>query len=1045
MPKFGCLMLVLPHEAACIVREWGASQVAPEFLYGDGLETFTHVTAKYGFTETPLIVGCLRDILSRVRPPSALISGLSSFPDGGDGDVLKLDVESDDLHALYHLLSERFSCEDRFYPDYQPHTTVAYVTPGMGEGLAELDPPPPLEITFKNAIYSDAQGRKTVIPFGGKVMADLRVGDRVSVVDDNGGEWIKSGTVTYIGDRVEVIGDDKISGMWPARFVRKKTLSAMDSTAGGALIAPPSFPSRLYTPRRKVIAPVVKRWDRLGKGIEKKKDKRGYNICYDTDSGKRAPCNPKPGGAASAPKKPNEPKAPKEKPQKASAEQLEHSLRGAMESGAPTTLGAALGINNALLQLTDTDIRNLRQKFGLTKGGKKGDKKGDKKADRVSSLVEHALAKVGIERPGDKLKRVLNEAPDQESRLTALRDAVAGGLTAAEAYDAVRKLDIDPDDAMELAQEAMKASTKVPRQRTPRKPAEKQPGKPQAGPQPPEPGFTGEDDNGHCWQDGVMIPCEELEGDDGRSGTDRAGDEGAGGESAGDGGEVEGETERLGDQTATQSGDSEAGPTGASAANSLSSGQGKRVIAEMGRINKKLDTYEKFFRRKGQGHVADWVASLRKHVNEVGGPAALAALGPPPPEGTKQTEGPVQYWGVGTEEQNWKNMGQFIEAYLGRNGIIAVTGDTSDPSHPLISALGAPDRYVADQDFKPEGMYYTDKLTESKDLPGLETSEDVSTLMGKPVTHLGDEEIKKLDETYGPGRWIVKCYDDNAAAGYGIFFPQRVAKIAQDARQTIWDAGSKLSQYGFSLDRDPQTNKVIGIKHEGGDVYRFGSPEYESTIHGDAREWGDRAYAASHNEKGAMLPEGSFMAQPAFQAVGISDAERAAGKTWHEKNEGRVHLVTRPDGTVTVVPHATWLKGGNLPVVFEDDDTRAMAQAAKEAIEKIPPEGRKGQVYAPDVMKTPDGYRVVELNAQGDNNGSGYLHDNGFTIDAYTSYLTGREPLHVQFIRSVLTERQRSAKGEKNFSRLLYRGMPVRSGSIAVPYIPKHHTRGANG
>jgi 23S rRNA-/tRNA-specific pseudouridylate synthase len=62
------------------------------------------------------------------------------------------------------------------------------------------------------------------------------------------------------------------------------------------------------------------------------------------------------------------------------------------------------------------------------------------------------------------------------------------------------------------------------------------------------------------------------------------------------------------------------------------------------------------------------------------------------------------------------------------------------------------------------------------------------------------------------------------------------------------------------------------------------------------------------------------MAQPAFKAVGISDAERAAGKTWHEKNEGRVHLVTRPDGNVEVIPHSTWLKGGQLPVVFEDDD-----------------------------------------------------------------------------------------------------------------------------
>jgi len=577
---------------------------------------------------------------------------------------------------------------------------------------------------------------------------------------------------------------------------------------------------------------------------------------------------------------------------------------------------------------------------------------------------------------------------------------------------------------------------------------------------------------------------------------------------------------------------------------------------------------------------------------------------------------------------NWKSMGEWMGAYLARNGIIAVTGDTSDPNLPLVSALGAPDKYVAGEDFKPIGAHYRDKLSEAKHLPGLETSEDITKIMGKPVTHLTPEVSAALDAKYGPGKWIVKCYDDNAAAGYGIFFPQRAAAIATDARNALWDAGSNLAQYGFeqirepsygnfargagafgsmtlndpgednerwdhpqevksaynakvldaakqsqfyiepdklqhitsrrnvgglehevfedpqsgrfwkltkdghfgqnkdlpeylarhamanqlwpelgytfhgvtsdhrgdaravlSMNRvdgpqpaqdeiqewftsrgwvpegdryeddqgndlgqwrwkDPETGtivgdahsknfvrtstglvpidvdilpgpdalknlptdepeKVVGIRHNGGDEYRFGTDRYRNTIDGEARHWGDQAALAANHENGPLLPEGSFMAQPAFAAIGISDAERAAGKTWHEKNEGRVHLVTRPDGNVEVIPHSTWLKGGALPVVFEDDDTKAMAKAAQDAISKLPLEARKGQVYAPDVMKTPDGYRVVELNAQGDHNGSGYLHDNHFTIDAYTSHLTGRVPAHVAFIRSLLTRKDR--------------------------------------
>lgn len=498
-------------------------------------------------------------------------------------------------------------------------------------------------------------------------------------------------------------------------------------------------------------------------------------------------------------------------------------------------------------------------------------------------------------------------------------------------------------------------------------------------------------------------------------------------------------------ETAQGSASAGAGEGGHDAGKSTSGVAARRVPADLKHVNAKLDRFEKLFRSKDQHMVADWMKQLRDHINATGTDASLKAIGEGKGAGPN-AKGEVQYWGVGTDEANWKHMGDFIQSYLGRNGISVVTGDTSSPDAPLISALGKPDRYVAEHgDFKPAEMHFKDKLTESKSLPGLEKSEDLDKLMGREAgatRHLTPEVTDKLDAEYGKGGWIVKCYDDNAAAGYGIFFPQRVQAIGQQARDTIWQAGSKLAQYGFSLDRD-KDGKVSGLKHEGGDTYAFGSKKYEETINGDARHWGDQAAMAAEHEKGPMLPEGSFMAQPAFKAVGISDADRAAGKTWHEKNEGRVHLQTKPDGSVEVIPHSTWLKGGSLPVVFEDDDTRSMAAAAKAAIEKIPHEARKGQVYAPDVMKNADGgYSVVELNAQGDFNGSGYLHDNGFTIDAYTSHLTGREPLHVSFIRKLLTAR---AKGDTATVNALLELLWNQYTINAAEYDEHKHTRAKDG
>jgi hypothetical protein len=469
-------------------------------------------------------------------------------------------------------------------------------------------------------------------------------------------------------------------------------------------------------------------------------------------------------------------------------------------------------------------------------------------------------------------------------------------------------------------------------------------------------------------------------------------------------------------RSASEGPDSERGAGGKSASEPAA----QSVPRDIHEVNNRLDRYERFFRARGEHHVADWMRLVKDHVNAVGTEEALKSLGSGPKQSGHGKE-EVQYWGVGTEEANWKSMGHFMEAYLARNGIKAVTADASEPGSKLISALAKPDRYLAG-DFKPINDAFKDKLDEAKHLPGLEKAEDLGKIVGKPVTHLTPEVTSKLDERFDKGSWIVKSYGDEAAAGYGIFFPQRAAAVQQDARSTIWDAGAHLDKYGFKIARNPDTGKVVGLVHETGDTYKFGSHEYNSTINGDARHWGDRAAAAAENEHGAMLPEGKFMAQPAFKAVGMTDADRAAGKTWDPTNEGRVHLITRSNGSVDVVPHATWLKGGDLPIVgtfakvrdkegnsqvlkLKAEDVRGMEEAARSAVVAIPHEARRGQVYAPDVMKTPDGWKVVELNAQGDYNGSGYLHDNHFTIDAYTSHLVGRAPAHVAFIHSLLAKK----------------------------------------
>lgn len=434
------------------------------------------------------------------------------------------------------------------------------------------------------------------------------------------------------------------------------------------------------------------------------------------------------------------------------------------------------------------------------------------------------------------------------------------------------------------------------------------------------------------------------------------------------------------------------------------------------------------------------MGQLRKHISDVGVADALAALGTGK---TGQGEA-VQYGGANLEG---KGDADFIKNYLSRVGINLIGGTAPTGPQRAISSISsssdAEGLHARGQegDVFPALQTLRDKLHESQKLPGLEKSEDIGKLMGKEfgakVAQFTPDVVEKLDKTYGEGKWIVKSYGDEAYAGYGIFFPQRAAQLQQEAQNIIYSAGQEIGKYGFKFGRDPDTGKIIGLQHESGDIYQYGTPEYNETIGGDVRRATDYVFqeriskdakgndinvgSPAASEQGCAIPQGSFMAQPAFPVVGITNEERAQGITFKKGQEGRVHIVTR-NGKAEIVPNSTWLKEEHLPVVFENDETRAMAQAAVDAINALPESERKGQLYAPDIVKTADGYRVVEANPANEAGASGYLADNPLIIDAYVSHFVGREPAHVSFIRKLLSAKNEAKWLHRMVTKSLLKG-----------------------
>lgn len=456
-----------------------------------------------------------------------------------------------------------------------------------------------------------------------------------------------------------------------------------------------------------------------------------------------------------------------------------------------------------------------------------------------------------------------------------------------------------------------------------------------------------------------------------------------------------------------------AGDTGgAHGGQSVSHRVAAAVPATLEAANKKIDRMANFLRSKGNHEAASWLDQLKAHVNAVGTKAALEQLGKDLGTGNAKL-GTVHYEGKASD------MSAFAEAYLNRHGIVPIApGMPVAKDQRVISsnapAYGPQSKTMAQKaDFFPTNPTFKNKLVEAQHLPGLQKSEDINKLVGTQVTHLTPEVMKKLDETYGAGQWIVKTYGENAFAGQGIFFPQRAQQIPKDAQNAIWSSGQTLAKYGISHFRNPKTGQITGVKiNTTGEVLPFGSKKYNQKLYGDALAAANQAREAAPNEKAAALPfKGKeFMAQPAFPVVGILDAERAAGVTFKTGQEGRVHIVTK-NGKATIVPHSTWLKNEHIPVVFETPETKAMAQAALDAINALPKSERRGQVYAPDIVKTSAGYKVVEANPANETGSSGYLSDNPFIIDSYTSHLTNRAPAHVQFIRGLLTSRRGATGG----------------------------------
>ncbi len=168
---FSSTQVEIYGRAADIARKMQAA-IQPSDLGEEGKESDLHVTAKYGLHfQTPS--ARLHQVLKSFGPVTITLGKTSLF-ENKDADVLKVDVDSPDLHKLNRLISKTLPTKDT-HPKYIPHLTLAYLKPGRGKKYAGEKGLAGQRLTFTSLLFSGRKGHKETLPLAPQPTPSYRV------------------------------------------------------------------------------------------------------------------------------------------------------------------------------------------------------------------------------------------------------------------------------------------------------------------------------------------------------------------------------------------------------------------------------------------------------------------------------------------------------------------------------------------------------------------------------------------------------------------------------------------------------------------------------------------------------------------------------------------------------------------------------------------------------------------------------------------------------------------------------------------------------
>jgi len=201
----------LPELEAESIRRFAAKipekeiYTAPDDNYGREAEP--HVTVRYGM-ET-LDPGEIAPAFEGMGPIKAKMGKVSIF-ESDKYDVVKVDIESDDLRSANKRVGETVDLPGETFKDYKPHATIAYVKKGEGKKYVGNAAFEGKEITIDEIVLSAKDGKMHKIKLSPKPEAEPEAKSEIIKVRDVYGQsrYVNKADLDSGKDRLSVYNPD---------------------------------------------------------------------------------------------------------------------------------------------------------------------------------------------------------------------------------------------------------------------------------------------------------------------------------------------------------------------------------------------------------------------------------------------------------------------------------------------------------------------------------------------------------------------------------------------------------------------------------------------------------------------------------------------------------------------------------------------------------------------------------------------------------------------------------------------------------------------